>query len=245
MPSMRAERGERLAVRLAGGDLLAELPGRQLAVRGLERGDLGGIGLGDLDRQVAIAPELLDRRVRVVERLAVLAGQVLDRLDALALLGAGDDRRRLALGGLGLGVGGLDLVDVVAVDLDRVPAEGADALGVAGQVPAEHRLAGLAQAVDVDDRDDVVQALPAGVLEGLPHRALGHLGVAAQAPHAVGQLVEMAAGHRDADRDRQALAERARRHVRRRDPRRGVALEPGVQLAEGQELLVVDRARPP
>ena len=114
---------------------------------------------------------------------------------------------------------------------------------VAGRVPAEHRLAGLAEPVDVDDRDDVVQALPAGVLEGLPHRALGHLGVAAQAPDAVGQLVEAARGHRDADGDRQALAERARRHVGRRDPRRRVALQPRVELAEGEELLVVDRAR--
>ena len=204
---------------------------------------LAGLGLGDLDLEVAVAAELLDRGVGVVERLAVLAGQVLDRLDALALLGAGDDRRRLALGRLGLRVGGLDLVDVVAVDLDRVPAEGLDPALVAVEVPAEHRLAGLAEAVDVDDRDDVVQALPAGVLEGLPHRALGHLGVAAQAPDAVGQLVQVACRHRDADRDRQALAERARRHVRRRDPRGGVALQPRVELAEGQELLVVDRAR--
>ena len=86
------------------------------------------------------------------------------------------------------------------------------------------------------------EPLPAGVLEGLPHRALGHLGVAAQHPHAVGQLVELAAGHRDADADRQALAERAGGDVGRRDPRRRVALQPRAELAERQQLLVVDRA---
>ena len=60
--------------------------------------------------------------------------------------------------------------------------------------------------------------------------------------HAVRQLVQVAAGHRDADRDRQALAERARRHVGRRDARGGVALEARVELAERQQLVVVDRA---
>ena len=172
----------------------------------------------------------------------MLAVLVLDRLHALALLGPRDDRDRLAGRGLGLGVGGLDRVHVVAVDRDRLPAERLDPAHVAVEVPAEHRLARLAEPVDVDDRGQVVEPLPAGVLEGLPHRALGHLGVAAQHPHAVGQLVQRPARHRDADADRQALAERAGGHVGRRDPRRGVALEPRVELAERQQLLVVDRA---
>jgi hypothetical protein len=202
---------------------------------------LAGLGLGDLDGEVALAAELFDRRLSVVERLAVFAGLVLDRLDALALHRAGDDGRRLPGRGLGLGVGSLDRVDVVAVDRDRLPAEGLDPADVAVEVPAEHRLARLPEPVDVDDRREVVQALPAGVLEGLPHRPLRHLGVAAQDPDAVGQLVQRLARHRDADADRQPLAERARRDVGRRDPRRGVALEPRVELAEGQQLLVVDR----
>ena len=87
----------------------------------------------------------------------MLAGLVLDRRHALALLRAGDDRDRLAGGGLGLGVGGLDRLDVVAVDRDRLPAEGLDAAHVAVEVPAEHRLARLAEAVDVDDRGQVVE----------------------------------------------------------------------------------------
>lgn len=42
-----------------------------------------------LDREVSRSAELGDRRVRVVEGLAVLAGLVLDRVDAPALAGAG------------------------------------------------------------------------------------------------------------------------------------------------------------
>ena len=67
-----------------------------------------------------------------------------------------------------------------------------------------------------------------------------------ESPHSThtryGQLVERLARHRDADADRQALAERAGGDVGRRDPRRRVALEPRVELAERQQLLVVDRA---
>ena len=51
------------------------------------------------------------------------------------------------------------------------------------------------------------------------------------------------ARERDADRDRQALAERAGRDVDPRDLRRRVSLEPRAELAERQELLVGDRTR--
>ena len=44
------------------------------------------------------------------------------------------------------------------------------------------------------------------------------------------QAVEPLAGERDADRDRQALAERARGHVDPRDPRHRVALELRAEL---------------
>ena len=45
-----------------------------------------------------------------------------------------------------------------------------------------HRRPALAEPVDVDDRDQVGEPGVAGVLEGLPHRALGELGVAAEDP---------------------------------------------------------------
>ncbi len=199
-----------------------------------------GLGRGDLDREVALAAELLDRRLGLVERLAVLAGLVLDGLDALALLRLGEDHRRLPGRRDRLVVGALDRVDVVAVDRDRVPAEALGAAHVAVEVPAVHRLARLAEPVDVDDRGQVVELVERAVLERLPDRSLRHLGVAAQAPDAVGQAVEPLAGERDADRDRQPLAERAGRHVGRRDARRRVALEPRVELPERQQLGVVD-----
>ena len=123
---------------------------------------------------------------------------------------------RLAGRALGLLVGGVDLLDVVAVDLDRVPAEGAEAVGVGGEVPAVHRLAALAEPVDVDDRRQVVELVERGVLGRLPHRALGHLAVAADDPDAEREPVEALAGERHADADRQPLAERAGGDV---DPR--------------------------
>jgi hypothetical protein len=84
------------------------------------------LGLGHVDLQVALATELLHRRLGLVERLAVEAVLVLDRRDALALDRARDDRRRPAGRGLGLDVGAVDRLDVVAVDLDRMPAVGLD-----------------------------------------------------------------------------------------------------------------------
>ena len=240
----RAEGRDRVAVGLARRNLLAEVPGRQLAALDLELVRLAvALGRADVDGELAVAAELLDRGVGVLDRLAVLAGEVLDRLDALALLGLGDDDRRLALGLARLGVGGVDRVVVVAVDRDRVPAERLGAADVGLEVPADHRLAGLAEPVDVDDRRQVVELLVRGVLERLPHRALGHLGVAAQAPGPERQAVEPLAGQRDADRDRQALAERAGGHVHPRDDRHRVALELRAEAAEAQEILVGDRPR--
>src|SRR3954453_13893095 len=176
-----AERRDRVAVGLAGGDLLAEVPARQLAAVDVELVRLRvALGRRDVDGELAVAPELFDRLVGVLERLAVLAGLVLDRLDALALLGLGDDHGRAALGLAGLRVGRVDRVVVVAVDRDRVPAERLGAANVAVEVPADHGLASLAEPVDVDDRGEVVELVERSVLEGLPHRALGHLGVTAE-----------------------------------------------------------------
>jgi hypothetical protein len=131
----------------------------------------------------------------------------------------------------------------VPVDLDGAPAEAAQPLGVGRRVPAVHRLAALAQTVDVEDGDQIVEVLVAGVLERLPHRAFGELGVAADDPDAVRDLVEVLARQRDADADRQPLPERPRRDVDPGDERRRMALEAAPELAEGEQLLVGDRAR--
>ena len=204
----------------------------------------GAVGRGGLwaHLQVAPAAELRDRGVGVGQRLSVPAVLVLDRAHALALHGAGDDRHGLAVGRRGVLVGGVDLGHVVAVDLDRAPAERLGPGHVGGGVPAEHRLAALPEPVDVDDRHQVVEALVRGGGERLPHRALGHLAVAAERPHPEGQLVEPLARQGDADGDGQPLAERAGGDVHPGDDRRGVALQPRAELAERQQLLVGDGA---
>ena len=136
----------------------------------------------------------------------------------------------------------VDLLDVVAVDLDCVPAEGTSAFGVRVEIPPVHRLARLAKPVHVDDRREVVEPVVSRVLERLPDRPLRHLAVTAKHPDAIRQMVEALAGERDADADRQALAERPGRHVHPRQHRCGVALEAAPELAEGQQVLVGDRA---
>ncbi len=76
-----------------------------------------------------------------------------------------------------------------------------------------HRLPGLPKPVDVDDRGQVVEPVERGMLDRLPDGSLGHLRVTAQHPDPVRKAVEPLAGQRDADRDGQALAERAGRDV--------------------------------
>ena len=200
------------------------------------------LGLGDVDRDVADPAELLDRGFRIVERLAVEAVLVLDRLHALALDRLGHDHGRRARRLEGLGVRGVDRLHVVAVDLDRMPAEGLRPLRVRVEIPAVHRLAALAEPVHVDDRDQVVELLVPGMLERLPHRALGHLAVAAQHPDPVREPVEPLARERDAHAVRKALAQRPRGHVDPGQHRSRVPLEPAPELPEREQLLVRDRA---
>ncbi len=138
-------------------------------------------------------------------------------------------------------VGGVDRLEVVAVDLLHVPAAGGGPRRQRGGVPLVHGRPALAEPVDVDDRDQVVELGVAGVLEGLPHRSLGELGVAAEDPDPQLGALQPLGGERDADRDRQALAERAGGDVDPGQFRRRVALQARAELAEGQQLLVVDR----
>ena len=202
-----AKRCERLAVRLPRRDLFADVVARQLEGSAWEGVRLGSVGLRDVDVDVAQSAELGDRPVRIVEGLAVPAGLVLDRLDALALDRPGDHDRRLAGRARGLRVRAVHRLDVVPVDLDRLPAERVRAVAVDVEVPADHRLPALAQAVDVEDRGQVVELVMGGVLESLPHRAFGHFAVAREHPHARGEPVEVLRCERHSDAERQALAE--------------------------------------
>ena len=119
----------------------------------------------------------------------------------------------------------IDFAKIVSVDGDGAAAERLNPPGVRVQVPAQFGRAALAETVDVDDRGEVAQSVVAGLVERLPHRAFGHLAVAAQHPDAVRQLVEVPAGQGDADSVRQPLAERARGDVDPRQHRGGVALQ--------------------
>ena len=238
-----SEPGQRLAVGLARRDLRADLVARLLRAARLER-VRGALGRRrHVDPDVAHAAELLQRLLRVLgrHRLPVPAGLILDLRVALALQRSRDHRRRLAGRLLRLLVGAVDLVHVVPVDRDRVPAEGAEPLGVRVELPAVPRLAALAQPVDVDDRRQVVELLERRGVERLPHRAFGQLAVAADHPGAEGQPVELLAGEREADADRKALTERAGRDVHPRQHGRRVTLQPRAELAVGHELLFRDR----
>src|SRR5205809_612152 len=83
-PARLAQRRERFAVGPARRNLVPELVARKLELAVLDLDfATARLRLGDLDDDVADAPELLDRLRGVVERLAVPAQLVLDRLDAL------------------------------------------------------------------------------------------------------------------------------------------------------------------
>ena len=201
---------------------------------------LRGLRLGDVDDDVANPAELLDRLLG--DRLAVPAVLVLDLRVALPLDRLGDDRGRLARRRLGLLVGRVDLLDVVTVDLDRVPAARFEPAREVREVPAVHRLAALPEAVDVDDRRQVVKFVKGSVLDRLPHRPFGHLAVAADHPDAKRQLVEPLARQRHPDPDRQPLPERAGRDVDPREHRRRMSLEAGAELPVRAELLFAEDA---
>jgi hypothetical protein len=175
------QRLQSLAVRLARRDLLADVVARWFGARRRREAvrPCALVGLHHSYLQVARPTELRDRMLRILERLAVLIRQVLDRLDAAALERPRHDRGRNASGELGLPEGRVDRLDVVSVDRYGPPAECARPLDVAVEIPAVHRLARLTEPIDVDDRHEVAELLVRSVLERLPHRALRHLAVAA------------------------------------------------------------------
>ena len=197
------------------------------------------------DLQVLDPAELLDGPLRHVrrQRLAMPAVLVLDLGESLALDRFGDDHGRFVGVREGLPECAVDRGEIVPVDHDRVAAERFDAAAIGVQVPAVLGLAPLPKPVDVPDRGQVGQLVVTGLVDGLPDRAFGKLGVAAQDPDVKRQLVEVLAGQRDADPDRQPLAERTCRQVDPRDRRRRMALQARAKPAEGHQLGVRDGPR--
>jgi hypothetical protein len=108
-------------------------------------------------------------------------------------------------------------------------------------MPPVHRLAALAEPVDVQDRGQVLEVVVPGVLERLPDRPFRRLAVAAQRPDPVRQPLEVLAGERHAHPERQPLAERAGGDVDPRDQRGRVAFEHAAERPVREQLLVRDR----
>jgi hypothetical protein len=115
------------------------------------------VGRGDLHRDAPVSAQLADRFSGVGQWLAVSALLVLDGADAPALVRPGDDGRGLIFAVASLGIGGFNRGDVVAVNLDRAPAERPGPAGVGGGVPAVPGLAALAEPVDIQDGGQVAE----------------------------------------------------------------------------------------
>jgi hypothetical protein len=90
----------------------------------------GALRLGDVHVDGADVAELLDRLLRVLERLAVLALLVGGLARPVALDRPGDDHRGAAGGRLRLREGAVDGRGVVTIDLDRVPVACPGPVGV-------------------------------------------------------------------------------------------------------------------
>jgi hypothetical protein len=142
-------------------------------------------------------------------------------------------------------VGAVDRLGVVPVDHDRMPTERLRALPVRVGVPAEHRLAALAEPVDIEDRRQVVELVVRSVVERLPDRSLGRLAVAVEHPDVGRHPVEVLGAQRHSDPDRESLSERTGGYVHPGQHRSRVALEAAAVLPVSQQLLVVDRANRP
>jgi hypothetical protein len=243
-----ADRGQRVAVGLAGSDLVADGVHRQLhlGVVFVRPGDRGRTWLRAAQEEAAFPAKLDDRALGHLrrERLAVPALPVLDLGETAALDGAGQDDRRLLAAAVARAFHGpVDLGQVMAVDGQDAGAERGQPPAVGVQIPGQVGRAALAEPVDIHHGDEVGQLVMRGLVEGFPDRALGHLAVAAQHPDPERGFVEVLAGQRDPDGVGQALPERAGGYVHPGQHGGRMSLQPGPEPAvPGHELLVRDDA---
>ena len=184
-----------------------------------------------------------DRRLGICQRLAVPALLILEPGNALALDRLRRDHSRPPITLERLRERGVDRGDVVSVDCDRTAAERACPLQVMVDPPPVHRLSALAEPVDIDDHDEVVESVVGCVLECLPDRALRHLAVSAQDPDAIGRFFQSLAGERDTDANGKAEAERTGCDVDPGEQRRRMPLQPAAERTEAEQLLFRDRPR--
>ena len=196
--------------------------------------------------EVVPAAELIDRRLELIarHRLAVPAFPVGEEGDPVPFLRPSDDEGRAVVGDR-VAVRAIDLLDIVPVDRRSVPTEGLGSVAEHVRVPSMHRRTTLPEAVEVEDRGDVACPVERDRLHRFPHRAFRHLGVTQQDPDpSVAPVEPHREGHPEPDRE--ALAERAGRHVHpgQLGDRRRMALQRRSLSAERQKLVVAERADP-
>ena len=162
--------------------------------------------------------------------------------DAGTLLGAGDDQRR-ACRTLGGAICRIDRCRVMTIDDRRLPSEGACARRIALALPAQHGRSTLAEAVHVQDRDQIGQVVETSQLKGLIDAAFGHLAIAKQHPEAILCPVEALGRQRHADGCRQSLTERSSGDFDVGKSRRRMAFDHTPALAQRHQLRIGDRAR--
>jgi hypothetical protein len=126
-------------------------------------------------------------------------------------------------------------LDVVAVHDEGVPAERIPARGDLVHPMVELRVLALPERVHVDYAAEVVELVKERDVGRFPDRAFGHLAVAEEHVGAVVGL-DSPRVERRADGGTDALAERARRHVDKRQPRCRMPLEVGVERAQLEQV---------
>ena len=147
---------------------------------------------------------------------------------------------------------GFPVVETAAASASSIASTSWPSIGIAFQpkasarcdvsleVPADHRLAALPEAVHVEDGREVVELEVRRVLERLPDRALGQLAVPAEHPDARVEALEVLRGERHPDAEGEALAERAGRDVHPGQERRRVPFERARERAVLQHLVLRD-----
>ena len=165
----------------------------------------------------------------------------LDQRHTLALEGPREDDGRAAVRVPRFGQRIQQLAEIVSVDHDGVPAEGAPAPRVRVHVVAPLGRPALAEAVDVGDDAQVVEVEIRPGLRRFPHRSLRRLAVAQQYVGAViGSKAARIQGNPDCCAD--PLPKGPGRDVDERQPGRGVTFEVALQSSQRQQLAAVDEA---
>ena len=82
-----------------------------------------------------------------------------------------------------------NLLDLVAIDLDSVPAKVLKPTFISCQIMPKHCVLGLPHAVDIYEANEVVQFVERGKVSCLPNTTLSHFSISANAKDAVTDLV--------------------------------------------------------